>query len=134
MLVVVVKVVYGSVLSLVSVNHYCLSTIVTTTTTCWYRTQGYVERSKKLLLGIEEVTEECDTWELELACFKRLHGMEQKAVVKRIAALEKEVAAAEDREGVLQKTYADLLDEMDELGEKMGQLANGGGAVPMETS
>jgi len=93
------------------------------------RMQGYIERSKKLLAGIEEGTEEVDTWKLELACFKRLHGLEKKAVVKRLAVLEKQMLVAEERERVLQETYANLVDESEALFQK---LQEAGGVAPMQ--
>lgn len=96
------------------------------------KTQGYIERSKKLRAGMEETLEEIDTMKLELTCFQRLHGLEKKAVIKRLAKLEQEVQLATDREEVLQETYANLCDERDQLFEKLQEVIEGGAGKGQE--
>jgi hypothetical protein len=57
-------------------------------------TGGYNKRASALLGGINEALNQIDEMRLELCCFRRLRGIEDQAVGRRLAKLQAEVRAA----------------------------------------
>lgn len=54
-------------------------------------TGGYNKRASSLLAGINDALNALDETRLELGCFRRLKGIEDQAVGRRLAKLQAEV-------------------------------------------
>jgi len=92
-------------------------------------TGGYGKRAMVLVQGVNEALNSIDEMRLEVGCFKRLAGIEERALGTRLSKVQGEVGGLEGREEQLQISYVELLDERDGL---FALLGGEGGVNGME--
>ncbi|XP_072939643.1 cell division cycle 5-like protein [Epargyreus clarus] len=78
-------------------------------------TGGYQSRAASLIKQFQELQDQIEQANLELSTFKFLAEQEKAAVPRRIESLTEDVNRQTDREKQLQKRYAELQAELEEL-------------------
>ncbi|KAJ8733448.1 hypothetical protein PYW08_001746 [Mythimna loreyi] len=78
-------------------------------------TGGYQSRAASLIKQFQELQDQIEQANLELSTFKFLADQEKAAIPRRIESLTEDVNRQTDREKQLQKRYADLQAELEDL-------------------
>ncbi|XP_049869626.1 cell division cycle 5-like protein [Pectinophora gossypiella] len=78
-------------------------------------TGGYQSRAASLIKQFQELQDQIEQANLELSTFKFLADQEKAAIPRRIESLTEDVNRQTDREKQLQKRYAELQTELEEL-------------------
>lgn len=84
-------------------------------------TGGYQSRAASLIKQFQELQDQIEQSNLELSTFKFLAEQEKQAIPRRIESLTEDVNRQTDREKQLQRRYAELQDELEELSKCKAQ-------------
>lgn len=78
-------------------------------------TGGYQSRAASLIKQFQELQDQIEQANLELSTFKFLAEQEKAAIPRRIESLTDDVNRQTDREKQLQKRYAELQSELEDI-------------------
>ena len=78
-------------------------------------TGGYQSRAQALIKQVTDTRDQIEQSRLELSTFKYLKDKETEAIPKRLQSITDDVARQTDREGELQKSYQEMLYQMQQM-------------------